>query len=106
MAGNLTFSEKHRIPIYNDPEQIKNGVVAFASEKCNGCGFCIKACPAGALEMVDKKSRMRTDIFNQCMACGDCVAICPEGVIRTVRSYAFTGYYKTIERGELSPPRL
>jgi ferredoxin len=40
------------------------------------------------------------------MACADCVAICPEGAIRLKSSYRFTKYFKTIDRGELLPPRL
>jgi NAD-dependent dihydropyrimidine dehydrogenase PreA subunit len=104
--GNLTFSERRRIPIYDDPQQIKNGVVKIDVEKCTGCGWCIKACPADALVLEDKKSKMRTNVFNECMGCGDCAAICPEDAITPVKGYEYTGYYKTIERGELLPPRL
>lgn len=102
----LTFSEKRRIPIYDDPNQIINGRVEIDVEKCNGCGWCMRACPADALVLINKKSEMRTDQFNECMGCGDCSAICPEEAIKPVKGVQYTGYYKTVGHGDLVPPRL
>ncbi len=102
----LKFSEKRRIPIYNDPNQIINGRVDIDTDKCNGCGWCIRACPADALVLVDKKSTMRTDIFNECIGCGDCAAICPEEAIKPVKGVEYTGFYKNLGHGEMVMPRL
>lgn len=104
--GNLTFSEKRRIPIYDDPDQINNGLVEVDESKCNGCGFCVKACPADALVIENKLSKMPENHLNECMGCGDCMAICPEDAIALTKGYEYTGYFKTIDRGELVPPRL
>ena len=102
--GNFSFFEKKKIPTYDDPSQIEQGAVAFNQYKCTGCGFCVKACPACAIELKDKKARMVDP--PECMACGDCVAICPEDVITLVQSYRYTGRYKTIDQGKLEMPRL
>jgi len=56
--------------------------------------------------ILDKKAGMITFELPQCIACGDCVAICPEGAISIVSPAIFTGYYKTINRDDMEPPRL
>ena len=102
--ANLTFSEKRRIPLYDDPSQVESGVVEFDHEKCSSCGMCVKICPASTLEMIDKIVRMKQP--SECMMCSDCVAICPEDAIVAIRNYRYTGCYKTIGLGELQAPRL
>jgi ferredoxin len=102
--ANLTFFEKRRIPIYDDPSQIEFGIVAFDYEKCVSCGMCVKVCPASTLEMIEKKPRMTQTL--ECMMCSDCVAVCPEGAITATRNFRYTGRYKTIEFGNLQLPRL
>jgi len=102
--GNLSKSEKKKIPKYDDPSQIEMGLIQFNLDKCNGCGFCVKACPGDAIALQDKKAKMVDNA--QCMACADCVAICPEKVITLVKSYRYTGRYKTIDQGGLELPRL
>ena len=102
--GNLTFSERIRIPRYDDATQIEYGIVTFDNEKCTGCGLCVKACPADTLEMVDKKPKMKTPI--ECMACSDCTAICPDDAITMHRNFKYSGFCKTLGFGELTMPRM
>lgn len=104
--GNLSFKEKYRIPIYDDPNQINNGSVNVDPDKCTGCGFCVKACPADALVIENKLSKMPEKHINECMGCGDCTAICPEDAIVLTKGYEYTGFYKTIDRGKFELPRL
>jgi len=104
--ARLSVSERILIPTYDDPGQIQWGEVAFDEEKCSGCGTCSQACPAKAIAMADKRPQMKPRGENNCMACGDCVAICPEGAITLTKGYHYTGYYKTIDQGDIRPPRL
>lgn len=48
--------------------------VQIDTEKCVGCGNCVKDCPGHALEMEDGKARMKNPL---CISCAHCVAICP-----------------------------
>lgn len=102
--GNLSFSEKFKIPKYNDSTQLETGLIQVNQNKCTGCSLCTKACPADAIELKGKIAKP-CDPF-ECMACGDCVAICPEEAITLVRSYRYSGMFKTIDQGELVKPRM
>ena len=49
------------------------------SEKCTGCGLCVKACPHETLSLVDGKACV-TGLTST--NCGHCVAVCPVGAVR------------------------
>jgi ferredoxin len=102
--ASLSSSDRKKIPKYDDPNEIELGLIKVDDEKCNGCGICIKACPADTIRLGYKKARLTDPV--DCMACGDCIAICPTNAITLVKSYRYTGMYKTIDQGELSLPRL
>ena len=104
--GKFGFFDRFRIPSYDDPEQMQFGLVEIDLGKCTGCGLCAGACPAKALDMVDKKPRMKKAPENGCAFCGDCAAICSVGAISMKKPFRFTGFYKTLDQGESSPPRL
>ena len=47
---------------------------------CDGCGVCVDACHAHAVELVNGKAVVvRTD---SCDYCTDCESLCPKGAIR------------------------
>lgn len=98
--------DKFLIPTYDDRDQIAVGEVEFDYHKCSGCSICKEACPADAILFEDKKPRLKAKDTNECMACGDCVAICPEGAIRLSKSYRFSKYFRTVDQGTLTAPRL
>lgn len=53
----------------------KNHEVIINTERCVGCGLCVKDCVAGAISLVDGKASVKTA---GCIACGHCEAICPQ----------------------------
>lgn len=57
----------------------KRKIIKIDEEKCNGCGLCIPNCPEGALQIIDKKVRLISDLF--CDGLGACIGHCPEGAI-------------------------
>ena len=59
----------------------KRKIIKINEEKCNGCGLCIPNCPEGALQIIDGKARLISDIF--CDGLGACIGHCPQGAITT-----------------------
>ncbi len=59
----------------------KRKIIKIDEEKCNGCGECIPNCPEGALQVIDGKARLISDIF--CDGLGACIGHCPQGAITT-----------------------
>ncbi len=58
---------------------MKREIIKIDEEKCNGCGLCIPACPEGALQIIDGKARLVSDLM--CDGLGACLGECPEGAI-------------------------
>lgn len=54
-------------------------IIKIDDEKCNGCGKCIPNCPEGAIQMIDGKARLISDLF--CDGLGACIGHCPQGAI-------------------------
>ena len=58
---------------------MKRQIIKIDEEKCTGCGLCIPNCPEGALQVIDGKARLISDLF--CDGLGACLGHCPEGAI-------------------------
>ena len=54
-------------------------IVKIDEEKCNGCGICVPACAEGALQIVDGKAKLTSEIY--CDGLGACLGECPQGAI-------------------------
>lgn len=57
----------------------KRKIINIDEQKCNGCGLCIPNCPEGAIQIIDKKARLVSDLF--CDGLGACIGRCPQGAI-------------------------
>lgn len=65
---------------------MKRKIIEIDENKCNGCGKCIPNCPEGALQIIDGKTRLISDLF--CDGLGACIGECPQGAIHTVEREA------------------
>ena len=58
---------------------MKRQMLKIDEEICNGCGACVPNCHEGALQIVDGKARLISDLF--CDGLGACIGHCPLGAI-------------------------
>jgi ferredoxin len=58
---------------------MKRKIININAERCNGCGQCIPNCPEGAIQIIDKKARLVSDLA--CDGLGACLGHCPQGAI-------------------------
>jgi len=54
-------------------------IVKIDDELCNGCGLCVPNCHEGALQIIDGKARLISELM--CDGLGACLGHCPEGAI-------------------------
>jgi len=54
-------------------------IVRIDEEKCDGCGVCVPSCVEGALQIVDGKAKLISEIY--CDGLGACLGECPQGAI-------------------------
>jgi len=54
---------------------MKRQIIKIDEDKCNGCGQCITGCHEGALQLIDGKARLISDLF--CDGLGACIGTCP-----------------------------
>ncbi len=58
---------------------MKRKIINIDADKCTGCGICVPDCPEGALQIIDGKARLISDLF--CDGLGACIKTCPENAI-------------------------
>ena len=78
-------------------------IVHIDEELCNGCGDCVPGCHEGALQVIDGKARLISDLM--CDGLGACIGHCPQGAItiekREAEPYNETEVMKImVEKGE------
>jgi NAD-dependent dihydropyrimidine dehydrogenase PreA subunit len=73
---------------FKDSTTMLREIVKIDEEKCDGCGDCVPSCHEGALQIIDGKARLISDLF--CDGLGSCLGHCPQDAI-------------TIEKREAEP---
>ncbi len=59
--------------------KIKRNIITINEKSCNGCGLCAKGCHEGALQIIDGKARLISELY--CDGLGACIGECPMNAI-------------------------
>ncbi len=59
---------------------MKRKIITIDEDLCTGCGSCIPGCPEGALQVIEGKARLVSDLF--CDGLGACIGHCPTGAMK------------------------
>ena len=58
---------------------VLRNIVKIDEEKCAACGQCVEACAEGAIELVDGKAKLVSEVY--CDGLGVCIGHCPQDAI-------------------------
>ena len=58
---------------------VKRNIVKIDQDKCNGCGQCVNTCAEGAIEIINGKAKLVSEVY--CDGLGACLGTCPQDAI-------------------------
>jgi NAD-dependent dihydropyrimidine dehydrogenase PreA subunit len=61
-------------------------IIQIDEDLCNGCGECIPNCAEGALQIIDGKARVISDVY--CDGLGACLGHCPQDALKIIEREA------------------
>lgn len=61
-------------------------IVQIDQRKCDGCGLCVPSCAEGAIQIIDGKAHLVSEVY--CDGLGACLGHCPQGAISIVEREA------------------
>lgn len=61
-------------------------IIEIDRKRCDGCGQCVIACAEGAIEIIDGKATLVSDVY--CDGLGACLGECPQGALKLVEREA------------------
>ncbi len=75
-------------------------MIHIDEDKCNGCGACVPNCHEGALQIIDGKARLVSDLM--CDGLGACIGHCPQDAI-TLEEREAQPYDEILVMQEMAP---
>jgi Fe-S-cluster-containing hydrogenase component 2 len=62
--------------------KVKRPIIEIDEDLCDGCGECVPSCAEGAIQVVEGKARLVSDVY--CDGLGACLGHCPQGALTLI----------------------